>query len=865
MNRWNHRPSRVVTEDPATATCVGPSVNSSVSSSIGSSVSSSVGSSVRRPREGFLDTIRTIATIRVIFWHAFGTPFLSFLVASMPTMFFVAGSLFAASLDRKSFRVVLRDRLRRILIPFWVFGAFCLTVFAIARVAIGGPETVLRLSDVVGWMFPVLDPKGNAWSDGWLSNPLWYLRALFWLMLLTPVLRAAYRRFGTWVFGPPVAAVFVIDLLIRRTEVPIPFFNSWRWYVGDLALYSVFWMLGFLHREGRFALLSRRAKLEWCVIASVCAAIWCTTQPIIGGVVNNSYPAHLFVGGAWLFAFLVAEPFLGRVPNHRLLGPVVKWMTRRSLTVYLWHTTAIVCADTVLRTVVPAAPRLLIIPMVVVLVPIAALLFGWVEDYAAGRPPKLWPTPLSFPTVGRTRVAAALLKRTNAVAATTRPFARKLRRSWLGRVRSRDVVSASAGWLAAMSMLVVAPSATLAAQPAGSPSKSQQALGRRAPAPSARPETAVFALTDESTPPAENHENSTSVPSASAATSTAPTPAASAATSSSSGSVVSPASARTPVDDATAARLQAALNSWLTELQVQGASVTVSLADGTRWVGSGGNRAADEVIEVTSATKSFTAALILRLADQGLISLDAPLPDLAQVPTFPKGTGITPRQLLNHTSGLATYQDSPEYMANPGMVLTPATAVGLAAAQPLLWAPGKNSGYSSSGYLTLGLLAEQVTGKTLKQLFQDEFFTPLGLKQTQLDALPPVDGWIGWSTGGITTDMNDLATWGVALLRDKSVLSKDSTVAMMDVSNDWSVGLGLWPVCPCSLGANGQKVYTSIGHNGGSGTYQYSPQDGSVIAAFITEPIFNSRVTQQDLYQLLASLRQVASGTSTSP
>ena len=57
-------------------------------------------------REGTLDIIRAIATIRVVLWHTFAAPILSFFVASMPTTFFLAGSLLAASLDRRTARHV---------------------------------------------------------------------------------------------------------------------------------------------------------------------------------------------------------------------------------------------------------------------------------------------------------------------------------------------------------------------------------------------------------------------------------------------------------------------------------------------------------------------------------------------------------------------------------------------------------------------------------------------------------------------------------------------------------------------------------------------------------------------------------------
>jgi CubicO group peptidase (beta-lactamase class C family) len=188
------------------------------------------------------------------------------------------------------------------------------------------------------------------------------------------------------------------------------------------------------------------------------------------------------------------------------------------------------------------------------------------------------------------------------------------------------------------------------------------------------------------------------------------------------------------------------------------------------------------------------------------------------------------------------------------MSLSPAQAVALAAKQKLLWPPGTNSGYSSSGYLTLGLLTEQVGGDSYKSQLEKRFFGPLGLTNTMVDETP-IAGWIGFSTGGVRSTMADLVTWGAALYRDRSVVSKQASAEIVNVNNDWSVGLGAWPVCPCSLDSAGRKMFTSIGHNGGSGALEYSPADRVVIAAFLSEPIFNSRITQQDLYDLFARLR----------
>ena len=81
------------------------------------------------PRDGFLDVMRTIALVRVVIWHAFGIPWISWVIATMPMMFFVAGSLLASTLDRKPIATMYRRRLKRLLVPYWFYSLAVLTFF----------------------------------------------------------------------------------------------------------------------------------------------------------------------------------------------------------------------------------------------------------------------------------------------------------------------------------------------------------------------------------------------------------------------------------------------------------------------------------------------------------------------------------------------------------------------------------------------------------------------------------------------------------------------------------------------------------------------------------------------------------------
>ena len=797
-------------------------------------VAPSADTPVRR-REGTLDIIRAIATVRVVLWHTFAAPILSFFVASMPTMFFVAGSLLAASLDRRTARQVIADRMRRLLPPFWAFGAFVVAVLTLASVRLPGPSTHIELRNLFAWLFPLVAPTGTPWEGGWLIQPLWYLRTLIWLILLAPALRWLLHRVGPVLLSIPVAAVFVVDHFVHNPTSAPASFGHVRWFAGDLSLYSIFLMLGFMHRMGMFVNVSRRVRTECLVIASCLAVMWCWTQPLPGGVVNNSYPAHLLVGSAWLLAALRFESLLDTASGSALLRPFITVLNQRALTIYLWHTTSIIVATWIVAQLAPGAPRIVVLIPLVVVIAAFILLFGWLEDTAARRAPRIWPLPLRF---GRP---------------TWLPSSERVTRlrPWANGVAIGSAMAMTAVIIGASNTPTVAT--TGAQSSSGTGKAAVTATGgatgattatKKAPAPSARPDLATFGP-------------STSVPGGNGASTSS---AAAAPTTPS--TETSPPGVHRAVSADLAGKLSAATEQWRTELKIAGVDIGLEQSSGDRWIaGFGANPTTGISIDpavpipITSVTKTFTAALALQLVGEGKMSLDDPIPPLAVLPDFPYAGKLTLRQLLSHTSGLDSYQSTPEYIADPAMNVDPALAVQMSGTRPLLWPAGTAVGYSSSGYLLTGLLEEQRTKSSYGEELTKRFLSPLGLKSTTLndDATP---GWVGWSTGGLYSTPEDLLTWGTMLYRDQKVLGPQLTKDMLNIDNSFSVGLGAWPVCPCSVGPKGEKIVASIGHNGGSGALQFSPSDNVVITAWLTESIFD-RITQQDLYELFATLRKI--------
>ena len=108
----------------------------------------------RRPqRSVYLDLLRAIALCRVVVYHAVSFEWVT-LFTAMPLMFFIAGSLYAASLERRAARQVIIDRYRRILLPYWGYIACMIALWAYL-----GVLGELGATNWVGLVFPILSPN----------------------------------------------------------------------------------------------------------------------------------------------------------------------------------------------------------------------------------------------------------------------------------------------------------------------------------------------------------------------------------------------------------------------------------------------------------------------------------------------------------------------------------------------------------------------------------------------------------------------------------------------------------------------------------------------------------------------------------
>lgn len=260
------------------------------------------------------------------------------------------------------------------------------------------------------WILPISDPPyaeglpgvhgliGADWAVE-LAGPLWYVRAYLWYVVLSPVLLRALRAVPLVTVFAPIALAGVFEL--GWLDLPGERFDSG---LTDFSTFGACWILGMAHQEG---LLKRLPRY---IVPSVAPAIallglWYALNHDFGN--GNDLDSMPFAQSLWSLAtvalLLHISPSWQEWPGRlRRWDGLITLLNSRAVTIYLWHNTCILIAATQwdrLWSVVfleQNVPWLLesVWPVLVVtwlLIACCVVAFGWAEDLAARRRPRLWP------------------------------------------------------------------------------------------------------------------------------------------------------------------------------------------------------------------------------------------------------------------------------------------------------------------------------------------------------------------------------------------------------------------------------------------------------------------------------------------
>lgn len=199
---------------------------------------------------------------------------------------------------------------------------------------------------------------------------------------------------------------------------------------------------------------------------------------------------------------------------------------------------------------------------------------------------------------------------------------------------------------------------------------------------------------------------------------------------------------------------------------------------------------------IASNTKTFTAAMVMQLRDEGRLGLDDLVDDLLPGSAQP---GVTVRRLLTHSSGMQREPVTAEFWDTLQVPPTDRFVADWNATERVL-EPHAAWHYSNLGYLVLGEIVAHADGRSWAESLQARLLDPLGLRDTTLRLRPPSAGLyylppftdapvaepvlftgILAAAGGLASTAADLVRWHAFLLDpDESVLRRDTVTEMLE-------------------------------------------------------------------------------------
>lgn len=203
---------------------------------------------------------------------------------------------------------------------------------------------------------------------------------------------------------------------------------------------------------------------------------------------------------------------------------------------------------------------------------------------------------------------------------------------------------------------------------------------------------------------------------------------------------------------------------------------------------------------IGSVTKQFAAAAILKLQEQGKLSVKDTLSKF--IPDYPRGDEVTVHHLLTHTSGIKSFTSKPDFFATVGTGIESGAMIDSFKNDPFDFNPGEKWSYNNSGFFLLGAIVEKVSDLSFEAFLKEEFFEPLKMRdtgvhdaKTQLmnEALgysvtgEEVERALNWdmsragAAGNLYSTVLDLHRWNEGIFRGKALSTASLKAAFTPV------------------------------------------------------------------------------------
>ena len=201
----------------------------------------------------------------------------------------------------------------------------------------------------------------------------------------------------------------------------------------------------------------------------------------------------------------------------------------------------------------------------------------------------------------------------------------------------------------------------------------------------------------------------------------------------------------------------------------------------------------DNVFEIGSMTKQFTAVSILMLMEKGKLNLEDDITKfISDYPT--NGNKITIHHLLTHTSGIKNFTSIKGLNAISKQDLTPLDLIDFFKNEPIDFIPGEKFKYNNSGYVVLGYIIEKITGNSYAEFVEEQIFKELEMTGSQYASHKEIvknrasgyhnrDGYINnrevsftlpYSSGSLMSTVHDMYKWQEAI-KNNLLISKETT------------------------------------------------------------------------------------------
>ncbi|EAR14819.1 serine hydrolase domain-containing protein [Robiginitalea biformata] len=205
----------------------------------------------------------------------------------------------------------------------------------------------------------------------------------------------------------------------------------------------------------------------------------------------------------------------------------------------------------------------------------------------------------------------------------------------------------------------------------------------------------------------------------------------------------------------------------------------------------------DQVFQIGSMTKQFTAIAILKLMEEGRLHLEDDVRRF--IPDYPTPEGsVTIHHLLNHTSGIKDFTSMRSIMEIARKDLRPQELIDFFKNEPMDFKPGTQFKYNNSGYVLLGYIIEKVSGKSYEEYIESELFTPAGMTDSRYahyrEIVPNraygyhnrkgytnklhISMNIPYASGALMASSDDLLKWQRALQTEKLVTRRTLELAL---------------------------------------------------------------------------------------